>query len=107
MSEADVKKYHISSNEREAWSNHIGSTGETAHPVGDGVNPGFSTNDFTNDQKTVLSTLANNIGGVRIWINASPPPNPVVDKELWVNPTNNLTQIYKSTGWDALGAVFQ
>ena len=55
----DIKKQHISSNERLKWNSHIGATGIKHHPLGNGTNPGFSTNDFTTMEKDKLNKYNN------------------------------------------------
>lgn len=47
----DVKKYHISSNERLKWDSHIGSRGVEHHQLGDGIIAGFSLNNYDNTEK--------------------------------------------------------
>lgn len=57
-------KQHISIAERNKWdkavadlANHIGSGGVENHRLGDGTIPGFSTNDFTNEEKEKLASV--------------------------------------------------
>lgn len=63
MSNADIKG-HISFQERVKWdkvvvdfANHLGAGGVDNHRLGNGTIPGFSTNDFTNTQKTKLAGI--------------------------------------------------
>ena len=46
------------------------------------------------------------VGGVRITIGVAAPANPAVDKEIWIDTANNLAKIYKTSGWQALGAIY-
>lgn len=62
-SNSDIKQ-HISIAERAKWNKniedhlaHLGSAGVDNHALGNGVQPGFSTNDFTNDLKTKLEAV--------------------------------------------------
>ena len=64
MADNNQIKQHISAEERAKWNkvitdlnNHIGKGGISNHPLANGTVPGFSTNDFTNDDKTKLSTV--------------------------------------------------
>ena len=99
----NVKKQHISSAERERWDSHIGSSGVESHKLGDGTIPGFSTNDFSNTDKTQLITIVKNLSDIRFTINDTPPENPVVNKEFWIDTNTNKAQIYKVTGWEPVG----
>lgn len=72
-------KQHISIAERNKWdkvvvdfANHLGSGGVDNHRLGDGSVPGFSTNDYTNDEK-------NKLGGIE----AGALNNPHPDKHPW------------------------
>jgi hypothetical protein len=63
MSNSDIKQ-HISVEERIKWNknvddlvNHLGSGGVNNHALGDGSIPGFSTNDFTNEEKIKLANI--------------------------------------------------
>lgn len=63
MANSDIK-LHISSSERIAWNknivdltNHIGAGGVANHRLGNGSVPGFSTNDYTNAEKTKLAGI--------------------------------------------------
>lgn len=63
MSNSDIK-YHISIAERNKWNkvivdlnNHIGSGGINNHRLGNGSIPGFSTNDYTNEEKSKLARV--------------------------------------------------
>lgn len=62
--ENNTIKQHISIAERNKWDkcvydleNHIGSGGTENHRLGNGVIPGFSTNDFTNNEKIKLGGI--------------------------------------------------
>lgn len=64
MSNNSQIKQHISIEERNRWdkvvvdfSDHLGSGGIDNHRMGDGTIPGFSTNDYTNDEKSKLSKI--------------------------------------------------
>lgn len=64
MSATSGIKQHVSIDERNKWdkvvadfSAHLGSGGVANHKLGDGSVPGFSTNDFTNVQKTKLAGI--------------------------------------------------
>lgn len=105
---AETKNQHISSQERAKWNAHVGASGTGAHPLANGTTPGFSTNNFTTNEKNILATLNTNVGGVRLTINTIPPSNPVINKELWINLSTApaIAYIYKNTGWEALGAFF-
>lgn len=46
------------------------------------------------------------VGGIRITISVSPPPNPQVDREIWIEPVDGLLWIYCTNGWQALRAVY-
>lgn len=57
-------KEHISQEERLKWNkliedfeNHLGNSGIEHHAMGNGVTPGFSTNDYTNDEKSKLEGI--------------------------------------------------
>lgn len=63
MANSDIKQ-HISIEERTKWdkvvvdfANHLGAGGEANHRLGNGTVSGFSTNDFTNEQKTKLAGI--------------------------------------------------
>ena len=47
------------------------------------------------------------VNGVRVTINNNAPPNPKIDKELWINPSNALPYIYTNKGWVACSAVWK
>ena len=62
-SNADIKQ-HISKKEREKWNkvvtdfaSHLGSSGLSNHAMANGTTPGFSTNDYTNDEKNKLAGI--------------------------------------------------
>lgn len=62
MANSDIKE-HISSIERDSWNKviadfakHLGSGGTDNHRLGNGAIPGFSTNDYTNDEKRKLAS---------------------------------------------------
>lgn len=62
-SNSDIKQ-HISIAERAKWNKniedlvaHIGSVGVDNHGLGNGVQPGFSTNDYTNTEKEKLGAI--------------------------------------------------
>lgn len=62
-SNADIKQ-HISIAERAKWNKniedhnaHLGSVGLNNHGLGNGVQPGFSTNDFTTTLKEKLEAV--------------------------------------------------
>lgn len=64
MSNTSEFKQHISIDERNKWDKcvadfnaHLGSGGVENHKLGDGNIPGFSTNDYTNEEKTKLSGI--------------------------------------------------
>lgn len=66
MANSDYKQ-HISIEERRKWdknvadfNNHLGSGGINNHPLGNGTVPGFSMNDYTNDEKDKLGTVERN-----------------------------------------------
>lgn len=57
-------KQHISIAERNKWdkvvldfASHLGSGGVANHRLGNGTIPGFSTNDYTNTEKTKLAGI--------------------------------------------------
>ena len=102
----DVKKQHISSNERLKWDSHIGARGVEHHQLGDGTIAGFSLNNYDNNEKNTLKTLNDNVGQIRFTIGTTPPPNPIIDKEFWVDRANKVNKIYTETGWESIGAVF-
>jgi hypothetical protein len=155
----DIKKQHLSSNERDKWNKciadlatHTGAGGIVNHPLGNGSVPGFTLNDYTTAEKNKLAGIENNannyihavthpasmitglasvatsgsynsltdkpttltasggnsdtVGGIRLTIGATGPSGPVVNKELWINTSNNLNYIYKSGGWECTGAVY-
>ena len=102
----DVKKQHISTNERLKWNNHIGNKGVEHHQLGDGITAGFSLNNYDNTEKGTLKELHDNIGSTRITFSTEAPPNPSVDKELWIDRGSKLIKIYTDTGWESIGAVF-
>lgn len=59
----DIKQ-HISPEEREKWNkniddfnNHLGAGGANNHQLGDGSVAGFSTNDYTNEEKSKLAGI--------------------------------------------------
>ena len=61
----DIKKQHISSNERLDWEKciadlaiHTGAGGIVNHPLGQGVVPGFTINDYTTIEKNKLAGVA-------------------------------------------------
>lgn len=61
MANSDIKQ-HISTEEREKWNkniddfnNHLGAGGVNNHQLGDGSIPGFSMNDYTNEEKSKLA----------------------------------------------------
>jgi hypothetical protein len=63
MTSADIKQ-HVSIEERTKWDKvvddfavHLGNYGDDHHKRGDGTNPGFSTNDYTNAEKDKLSSV--------------------------------------------------
>ena len=101
-----TKKQHISTDERDKWNGHIGSTGIANHPLANGTTPGFSTCNFTPAEKQALATLIALVGGVRTTVDENPPANPVVNNELWANPATKKIQIYTATGWEPTGAAF-
>lgn len=62
-SNADIKQ-HISTTERGKWNKnitdytgHLGSTGIVNHGLGNGTQPGFSMNDYTNIEKEKVNTM--------------------------------------------------
>jgi hypothetical protein len=62
-SNADIKQ-HISISERAKWNKvivdfgiHLGSVGVENHKLGNGTLPGFSTNDYSNIEKTKLAGI--------------------------------------------------
>jgi hypothetical protein len=64
----DIKKMHISSNERIKWNKcvadlaaHVATTNRTAHPLASGgTNYGFSQNNYTTSEKDKLATVQAN-----------------------------------------------
>ena len=65
MSDNSQIKQHISIDERMRWdkvvddfTNHLGAGGVYNHPLGNGATAGFSTNDYSNAEKTKLSGVA-------------------------------------------------
>lgn len=63
MATSDIKQ-HISIDERAKWNKvisdfaaHLGSGGANNHRLGDGSIPGFSTNDYTNAEKSKLAGI--------------------------------------------------
>lgn len=63
MANKDIKE-HISIEERNKWNknivdlnNHLGAGGVANHRLGDGTIPGFSTNDYTNEEKDKLTSV--------------------------------------------------
>lgn len=157
----NIKKQHISSNERIKWDKcivdldtHTGAGGTVNHPLGNGSVAGFSINDYTTAEKSKLAGIdpgaknythpathpasmitglatiattgsydsltnrpvslpasggdASTVGGVRITINNTPPPNPVVNRELWVNVGESpaVLEVYKASGWEVISANF-
>lgn len=103
----DVKKQHVSSNQIDSWTNHIGSSGTESHPLGNGSSPGFSTNDFSNTRKETLDKLNKNVGNTRITIGPNAPSNPIVNNELWINSNSKFIAIYTDKGWEFTGAYFK
>lgn len=64
MASSNEIKQHVSIEERAKWSknvddfnNHLGAGGEDNHRLGDGSIPGFSTNDYTNEEKSKLAGI--------------------------------------------------
>lgn len=64
MSNNNEFKQHISILERNTWdkvvadfANHLGAGGVSNHMLGNGTVPGFSTNDYTNTEKTKLAGI--------------------------------------------------
>lgn len=75
----DIKKQHLSTNERANWNknivdlvNHIGAGGIGNHPLGNGTVPGFSNNDYTTTEKNKLAGVA---AGATNYVH--PPTHPV------------------------------
>jgi hypothetical protein len=63
MANSDIKQ-HVSIEERNKWdkvvadfANHLGAGGVSNHRLGNGTVPGFSTNDYTNTEKTKLAGI--------------------------------------------------
>lgn len=63
MASSDIKQ-HISIDERAKWNkniedfnNHLGSGGVNNHRLGDGSIPGFSLNNYTNEEKAKLAGI--------------------------------------------------
>lgn len=57
-------KQHVSIEERNVWNkvvedfaSHLGVGGVSNHPLGDGNIPGFSTNDYSNADKTKVTNI--------------------------------------------------
>lgn len=46
------------------------------------------------------------INWIRILIQTTPPPNPNVNREIWINPDDRLIRIFTNSGWQALHAVW-
>ena len=74
---ADIKQ-HVSIEERTKWdkvvvdfANHLGSGGVANHRLGNGTVPGFSTNDYTNAEKSKLAGIED--GALN---NPHPPTHP-------------------------------
>lgn len=66
MADNSQIKQHVSIVERTRWdkvvndfANHLGSGGSSNHRLGNGTISGFSTNDYTNDEKSKLANLKN------------------------------------------------
>lgn len=64
MADNSQIKQHVSLIERTRWdkvvndfANHLGSGGTSNHRLGDGKTCGFSTNDYTNKEKTKLAGI--------------------------------------------------
>lgn len=63
MANSDIKQ-HVSIEERTKWNKvvddfnvHLGNYGDDHHKRGDGINPGFSMNDYTTDEKEKLASV--------------------------------------------------
>ena len=78
MADNSQIKQHISNEERNRWNkvvsdfaNHLGAGGVSNHRLGDGTTPGFSMNDYTNDEKDKLAGIQD--GALN---NPHPPTHP-------------------------------
>lgn len=65
MANSDIKQ-HVSIEERTKWNKvvddfnvHLGNYGDDHHHRADGINPGFSMNDYTTDEKEKLAGIEN------------------------------------------------
>lgn len=103
----NIKKQHISSAERDKWNAHIGASGTGAHPIANGTNAGFSTNNYTTTEKNNLNTLVQNVGDLRITIGGNGPSSPRANKEIWFDTDHDeVIKVYTASGWKKFGAVF-
>ncbi len=98
---ADIKQ-HISSAERAKWNKvvedhakHLGSSGPENHGIADGVNAGFSQNNFTTEEKEKLAAIQE--GALN---NPHPATHP------WTMITG-LANIANTGSWNDLGDIPQ